>query len=101
MKRVKSSKMYKFIAKLDITMPGQSPQKRTEEHVFGVSNVKLNGLNFTQGFTKILFEKLEPKEWVDEFLLTGMRLQSRLEHYKKARFKVKYDQVIEEVTEFK
>ena len=93
--------MYKFVAKLDITMPGQPPHKRTEEHVFGVSNVKLKGLNFTQGFMKILSEKLESKEWVDEFLSTGMQLQSRLEHYKKAKFKVKYDQVIEEVTEFK
>lgn len=93
--------MYKFVAKIDITMPGQPPQKRKEEHVFGVSNVKLDGLNFTQGFTKILFEKLENKDWIDEFLSTGVALQARLENYKRAKFKVKYDQVIEEVDEFR
>lgn len=93
--------MYKFIAKIDITMPGQPPSYRKEEHVFGVSNAKLKGLNFTQGFTKILFNHLEDERWINEFLSEGIEVQHRLDTYKKAKYKVKYDQVIEEVDEFK
>lgn len=93
--------MYKFIAKMDITMPGQPPTHRKEEHVFGVSNAKLANLNFTQGFSKILFDKLEDDRWINEFLTEGMEVQRRLDAYKKAKYKVKYDQVIEEVYEFR
>lgn len=93
--------MYKFIAKLDITMPGQPPTYRKEEHVFGVSNAELANLNFTQGFTKIIFNKLEDEQWINEFLTEGMEVQRRLDTYKKAKYKVKYDQVIEEVDEFR
>jgi hypothetical protein len=93
--------MYKFVARLEVTMPGQPPRTRKEEHIFGVSNAKLANMNFTSGFTHILCDKLEDEKWVNEFLTTGMDIQKKLDRYKKAKYKVKYEQVVEEVTEFK
>lgn len=90
--------MFKFVAKVDITIPGQPPRYRKEEHIFGFSKAKLNGMNFTQGFTHILFDKLEDENWVNKFLKTGMEIQQRLETYQKAKYKIKYDQLLEEVS---
>lgn len=89
--------MYKFVAKLDITMPGQPPSHRKEEHVFGVSNAKLFGLNFIQGFAKIMLEKLETEKWIDNFLEISMKIQNRLIEYQKEKCNVKYEQFLERV----
>ena len=89
--------MYKFVAKINIKHPGEPQKKKTEELVFGTSNADLKGLNFTQGFYKILTERKENTNWINNFMDSGYQIQQRLAAYQKENCQIKYNHVLEEV----
>lgn len=86
---------YKFVAKMEITPPGGMTRK--EEHVFGISKANLKGAGFTDGFARIMFNRLENEKWISDFIKTSHDLQNRLNTYRDNKYAVKYDQVVEEV----
>lgn len=87
---------YKFVAKMEITPP-DGGATRKEEHVFGISKANLKGAGFTDGFARIMLNKLENEKWISNFIKTSHDLQNRLSTYHDRKYKVKYDQVVEEV----
>ena len=86
---------YKFVAKMEITPPGGKSRK--EECVFGISKANLYGAGFTDGFARIMFNRLESEKWISDFIKTSHDLQNRLATYKDKKYAIKYDQALEEV----